>query len=59
MLQSASEEIMDVEYIMADLVDLAWGREIHLGLDSNEEAMKGNVVDNQPTTIVKLPRACV
>jgi hypothetical protein len=36
-------------------VDLAWGREIDLGLDLNEEAMEGNDVDNLPTLIVKLP----
>ena len=26
---------------MVELVDLAWGREVHLGLDFNEEPMKG------------------
>jgi hypothetical protein len=42
---------------MAELMDLAWGREIHLGLDLNEEPMEGNNVDDQPTPIVKLPQA--
>ena len=41
----------------ASWVDLAWGREIHLGLDLSEEPMKGNDVDYQPTPIVKLPQA--
>jgi hypothetical protein len=35
---------------MAKLVDLAWGGEVHLGLNSND-------VDDQPTPIVKLPQA--
>ena len=39
---------------MDELVDLAWGREIHLDLDLNEEPMKENDVDDQPTPIVKL-----
>jgi hypothetical protein len=38
-------------------MDLAWGREIHLDLDLNEEPMEGNDVDDQPTPIVKLPQA--
>ena len=29
-----------------------------MGLDSSEEPMKGNDVDDQPTPIVKLPQAC-
>ena len=57
-VQLAREEIVDGEYIMAKLVDQAWGREIHLGLDLNEEPMEGKDVDDQPTLIVKLPRAC-
>ena len=28
---------------MLELVDLAWGREVHLGLDSNEDPMEGMV----------------
>ena len=43
---------------MVELVDLAWGRQIHLGLDLNEKPMKGNGVHDQPTPIVKLPKAC-
>ena len=39
---------------MVELVDLAWGREIHLGLNMNEQPMEGNGVDDQPTPIVKL-----
>ena len=39
---------------MAELVDLAWGREIHLSLDLNEEPMQRNDVDDQPTPIIKL-----
>ena len=56
-VQLAREEIVDAEYNMVELVDLAWGREIHLGLDLNEEPMEGNDVDDQPTPIVKLPQA--
>jgi hypothetical protein len=48
------EEIVDVEYDMVELVDLASGREIHLGLILNEQPMEGNDVDDQPTPIVKL-----
>ena len=51
------EEIVDAKHDMAELVDLARGREIHSGSDLNEEPMEGNDVDNQPTPIVKLPRA--
>ena len=41
---------------MAKLVDLAWGRDVHLGLDLNEEEMEENDVHDQPTPIVKLPQ---
>ena len=47
-----------IEYDMAKLVDLAWCREVHLGLDFNEEPMEGNDVNDQPTPLVKLPKAC-
>ena len=30
------EEIVDAKHIMTELVDLAWSREIHFGLDVNE-----------------------
>jgi hypothetical protein len=36
------EEIANAKYNMVQLVDLAWGREIHLGLDLNEEPIKGD-----------------
>ena len=39
---------------MIELVDFAWGRKIHLGLDLNEEPMDGN---DRPTPIVKIPQA--
>ena len=42
---------------MGKLVDLAWGRELHLGFNSNKETMKGNDVDDQQTPIIKLPQA--
>ena len=42
---------------MVELVDLAWGREVHLVLHSNEEPMNGNDVDDQPTPIVKLAQS--
>ena len=45
-VQLAGEDVVDAKYIMGELVDLAWGREIHLGLDLNEEPMKGNDVDD-------------
>ena len=52
------EEIVDVEYNMVALVDLAWVRELHMGFRiSNEESMEGNDVDDQPTPIVRLPQA--
>ena len=31
---------------MAELVDLAWDREIHLSLDLDEEQMEGSDVDD-------------
>ena len=31
---------------MVELVDLAWGREVHLGLNLNEEPMEKNNVDD-------------
>ena len=34
-----------------------WGREIHLGLDLNEELMEGNNVDHHPTPTIKFPQA--
>ena len=43
---------------MVELVDLAWARVIHSGLDLNEELMEGNDMDDQPTPIGKLPQAC-
>ena len=42
---------------MVELVDLAWAREIHFGLDLNEKPMEGNDVDDCPTPIIKLPQA--
>ena len=46
------------KYNMVKLVDSEWGKEIHLGLDLNEEPMEVNDVDDQPTYIVKLSQAC-
>ena len=51
------EQIVDAEYIIVELMDLAQVREIHLGLYLNEEPTEGNDVDNQPTPIVELPQA--
>ena len=51
------EEIVDVECIMVEVVDLSWGRDVHVGLDLNEEPIEGNDVNDQPTPIVKLPKA--
>ena len=39
---------------MVELVDLAWGRGIHLGLDLNEKPMEENDADDRSTPIVKL-----
>ena len=41
---------------MVELVDVAWSRETHLGLNLNEEPLKRNDVDYQPILIVKLPQ---
>ena len=41
---------------MSELVELAWGREIHLGLDLNEEPMEGSDVDDQSAPIAELPQ---
>ena len=56
-MQLVGEDIVDVEYNMTELVDLAWGREIHLVFNLNEEPMKGYEVGDQPIPIVKLPQA--
>ena len=57
-VQMAREEIVDAKCNMADLVDLAWDRKAHMGLDLSEEPLQGNDVDDQPTPIIKLPQAC-
>jgi hypothetical protein len=54
-VQLVGEKIVDIEYNMIELLDLAWRGEIHLGLDLNEEPTEGNKLNNQPTPIVKLP----
>ena len=38
-------------------MDSALDKEVHLGLDLNEEPMKGNGVDDRPTSIIKLSQA--
>ena len=48
-MRLAWDEIVDVEYNMAELVDSIWDRKFHLGLDLKEEPMEGNDVDDQPT----------
>ena len=40
-VQLACEEIVDVEYNMAELVDLVWDRKFHLDLDLKEEPNGG------------------
>ena len=35
--------MVDAKYNMAKLVDLTWGRGIHLGLNLNEEPMEGMI----------------
>ena len=40
-VQLAREKIVVVEYNMVELVDLAWGTKIHLGLNLKEESMEG------------------
>ena len=51
------EKIVDAKVIMVELVGLAWGRKTHLGLNLNEEPMKGIDAHDQPTPIVKLSQA--
>ena len=48
---------VDAKYNMVELADLAWGKEIHLGLHLNEEPIQGIDVDDQLTPIFKLPQA--
>ena len=52
----AWEVIVDAKCNMAKLMDLPWGRGVHLGIDLNEEPNEGNVVDDQPTLLVRLSR---
>ena len=47
------EEIVDAYYNKVELVDLAWGREIHLALNWNEEPMEGDEVNDRPIPILK------
>jgi hypothetical protein len=47
-VQLEGEEIVDAKHSMVELMGLAWGREVHLGLNLNED---------QPTPIVELPQA--
>ena len=42
---------------MVEFMDFACSREIHLGLNLHEEPKEGNDVDDQPTSIIKLPQA--
>ena len=49
-VQLAREGIVDVEYNMVELADSASGRGTHLGLDSNEEPVERNALDDQPNT---------
>ena len=56
-VQLVGERLLTQNTSWVSLVDLAWGREIHLGLDLHEEPMEGDDVDDQPTPIVKLPQA--
>lgn len=51
------EEIVDVVYNMVELVDLTWGREVHLGLSLIEESLEQNDVDDHPTSKVNLPQS--
>jgi hypothetical protein len=37
----ALKEILNAKYIMVELVDLAWGRDIHSGLDLDEAPIEG------------------
>ena len=57
MCNCQGRKIVDAEDNMAELVELAQGRKIHLGLDLKEEPMKGNDVNDWPTPIAKLPQA--
>jgi hypothetical protein len=56
-VQLVREEIVNAKYNMDEWVDLAFGMGQRDPLDLNEEPMEGNDVDDQATTIVKLPQA--
>lgn len=56
--ESKLPTITDGEYNTTKWVDLAWCREIHLGLDFNEERMEEIDVDDQPTPSIKPFQAC-
>lgn len=56
-VQLVGEEIVDAKYNMVDLVDVACSREVHLGLELNDEPTWGNDMDDQPTPIAKLSQA--
>ena len=57
-VQLAWDFFVNAKYNMVELVDLAWGIKIYLGLDLNDELMEENDVDDGPTPIVKLLQAC-
>lgn len=42
---------------MGKLEDLAWGKEIHLGVDLNGKPTEENDVNDQPTPMVKCSQA--
>jgi hypothetical protein len=44
---------IEVEYIIIELVDLAWGKATHLDLDLNQEPLDEIDVDEEPRPIVK------
>ena len=56
-LQLVGGEIVDANHYKVGLVILAWSKEIHLGINLNEDPVEGNDVDDHPTPIVKLPQA--
>lgn len=56
-VQLAREKIVDVEYNMAELADLAQNKEIHLVSIQMKNQWRGMVWMTDQTPIVKLPQA--
>ena len=51
-LHLATDKVVDAKYNVAELVDLAWDREVQLDLDCHEDTMEGIDVDDQPKPLI-------